>query len=195
MTIVGIGQRSTRQRLGREGLHRAATLASGAEVTGAPALSSGMVKLYLTRLIPSAAVGSGIFRDRTIGDIALGVDSKDLLLAQFLEKIAQAQNDDLVADDKQPPVHVMQSHGVQRTAQTEDDVTPALPARGAMIELAQMANGLGLSRIVLLDAPVGQAIEDAKFSLAQPLVDFDGRTDGSQGSFTRRISAVAWART
>ena len=73
-----------------------------------------------------------IFADAAIDDVARLVDRQDLRLVHLLEDVAQAQHHDLVADDQHPPVGMVEADRVERAAQAQDDVGPALAAGRAV---------------------------------------------------------------
>ena len=121
---------------------------------------------------PAAVAGvEAVLGDRAVRDIAFGVDRQDLLLRHGLEKIAQAEHDDLVADDQHAAAAVVQGDRVERAAQAQDDVAPALAAGRPVVELAEEAAELGLVGMMPLDAGAGEPVEDAELLLAQALVD------------------------
>src|SRR4051812_33158183 len=76
-----------------------------------------------------------------------------------------------MADDQYPSPAMVEADGIERAAQAEDDVAPALARRRTVVELTEQAAELRLIRKFLLDAAPGQAVEHAEFLLAQPFID------------------------
>ena len=109
--------------------------------------------------------------DAAIEHLGLLVDAEDRRLVELLEDVAEAQHDDLVADDQHAPVAIMQVDGVEHRAQAQDHVGPALAAGRAMIEFAEPAAVRGFLGKALADAERGQPVEDPELALAQALVD------------------------
>ena len=62
-------------------------------------------------------------------------------LVELLEDVAEAQHDDLVADDQHAPVAIMEVDRVEHRPQPQDDVGPALAAGRAVVEFAEPACG------------------------------------------------------
>jgi hypothetical protein len=56
----------------------------------------------------------------------------------------------------------VQAHGIERAAQAQDDVAPALAAGRPVIELAEQASELRLLGVVALDAGPRQPVEDRR---------------------------------
>jgi len=59
---------------------------------------------------------------------------------------------------------------LEQAADPEQDVTPALPAGGPVVELAEQLPAPGLVGVCLTDTGPGEAVEPAEVALAQPLV-------------------------
>lgn len=68
---------------------------------------------------------------------------------------------------------MMQRHGVEHTAQPENDVAPAFPTRRTMVELSHARTQLGLLGIPVRNAKAREAIENAKLTLPQSFVGMD----------------------
>ena len=96
-------------------------------------------------------VVEAVFSDRAVRDIAFGINLQDPLLRHVLEKIAQAQHHDLMTHDQDAAAAMVQGDRVERTPEAQDDVTPALAARRAVIELAKELAELGLIGMELLN--------------------------------------------
>ena len=137
-----------------------------------------------------------IFADAAIDDVALLVDRQDLRLVQLLEDVAEAEHDDLVADDQHPPVGMVEADRVERAPQAQDHVGPALAAGRAVVEFAEQGAMLGLLGIFLADAGGGQPVEDAELALAQPLVDDRPLARAATTPPASQIASAVWrART
>ena len=106
-----------------------------------------------------------------VEDLGLAVDRHDLFLGQFLEDVAQAEHDHLVAYDQHALVGILQVDRVERRAQPQDDVGPALPAGRAVVEFAHLSAMRRLARELLADTAPGEPVEDAELALAQALVE------------------------
>ena len=74
------------------------------------------------------------------------------VLGQLLEDVAHAQHDDLVGDDDDALVGIMEVDRVERRAQAQDDVGPALAAGRAVVEFAHLGAVRGFLGILLADA-------------------------------------------
>jgi len=124
------------------------------------------LELAVGIVVPKAILGNGAVRD-----ILAPVDLQDFGFAQALYDVAQAQDHDLVRDDHDAPSAVMQRNGIEQRAKPEDDVDPAFSARRTMIEFSHQRAKFGLFGVKFANARRGQPIQNAKFLLAQPLVD------------------------
>jgi hypothetical protein len=86
-------------------------------------------------MLPDAGV-EAVLSDGAVCDIALSVDRQDLLLRHVLEKIAQAQNDNLMPDDQHAAAAMVERDRIEGTSQAQEDVAPALAAGWPIVELA-----------------------------------------------------------
>ena len=79
--------------------HREPVILSGSAVLGVPSASIGAPWFHRASVgTHSAFVGDEVVGgDAAIEDFGFAVDAEDPLLGQFLEDVAQAQHDDLVA--------------------------------------------------------------------------------------------------
>ncbi len=109
--------------------------------------------------------------DAAVEHVGLLVDGEDLMFVEFLEDVAEAQHDDLVANDQHAPVAIMQVDRVEHRAKAQDHVRPALAARRPVIEFTQQPPVRGFLRELGADAGGGQPVENPELALAQPLVD------------------------
>jgi len=127
-------------------------------------------------------------RDRAVGDVALGVDVQDGLLVHALEHVAAEQHHDLVGHEQHPLTAGVDPDLVQHGPQPLCDIGPGLPARRAVVELAEQGPPLGLLGELRGDAAARQPVEHPELPLPQALVD-DGRqvqTCLLQGDLGRR---------
>ena len=107
--------------------------------------------------------------------------SRIVCLVELLEDVAEAQHDDLVADDQHAPVAIMEVDRVEHRAQAQDHVGPALAARRPVVEFAEPPAVRGFFREALADPERGQPVEDSELALAQALID-----DGPRGAARQR---------
>ena len=110
------------------------------------------------------AVVEAVLSNGAVRNIALGIDLQDLPFCHVLEQVAQAENNDLVTHDQHTAPAMVQRNGVEGTSQAQDDVTPALAARGAVVELPDPRSRLGLVGMAGQDAGLRQTIEDAELA-------------------------------
>ena len=91
------------------------------------------------------------------------------------------------ADDQHAAAGVVQAHRVERAAQPQDHVAPALSTGRAVVELAEQPAELGLMGMAALDAGTGEPVEDAELLLAQPFVDDGWQVLGRSRRLRRSI--------
>ena len=72
--------------------------------------------------------------DAAVRHIGRAVDLEDLLLVHALQQVAEAVDDDLVADDEHAFASILAADGIDHAAQAQDDIAPALAAGRAEIE-------------------------------------------------------------
>src|SRR4051812_21060051 len=72
--------------------------------------------------------------------------------------------------DQHAPPTVMEADRIQRAAEPENDVAPALSAGWTVIELPEQPSKFGLIGMKCLDAGSGEAVEDPELLLAKSLV-------------------------
>ena len=58
--------------------------------------------------------------DAAIEDFSLPIDVEDLSLVEFFQDVAEAQHDDLMANDQHAPVAIMKIDRVQRGAEAAE---------------------------------------------------------------------------
>src|SRR5438552_2600798 len=88
--------------------------------------------------LPSAYGIEAIRRHGAIGHVGGAVDLEDAALVEALEQVTKAVHDHLVGDDQHALAAVLARDGLDDAAQAQDHVAPALAARRAEIELADM---------------------------------------------------------
>ena len=72
-----------------------------------------------------------------------------------------------MTDDKHALVGKMQTDRIKNAAKAQDHVAPALPCKGPKEEFAhQLASG-GQFRMALLDAQLGQTVQNPELSLSR----------------------------
>ena len=103
------------------------------------------------------------------------VDRQDLRLVQFLENIAHAQHHHLVANDQHPPVGIMKVYRIERRAEAQNDIRPALAARRPVVKFPEPGAMPRFFGIALANPQSGETVEHAEFSLAKALVDHRSR--------------------
>ena len=109
----------------------------------------------------------------------------------MFQQVAEAIDDDLVADDQHPFAPVFAGDGVEHAAQAQDDVAPAFAARWAEIKFTDVLALFVQFRVLAGDAVHGQAVENAEFLFAQALVGHHGgeavRIDARQHGLCRLL--------
>jgi hypothetical protein len=131
------------------------------------------------------AVVEVVLGDGAVRHVALGVDLQDLLFGHVLEKVAKAQDNHLMSHNQHPATTMVKRNGIERTAQAQDHVAPALPTGRSVVELAEKLAELGLVGMKLLDARAGEAVEDAELLLAQAFIDDKAVARGADTSAVR----------
>src|ERR671932_2818599 len=76
-----------------------------------------------------------------------------------------------MADDEHTFTAVLACQRVDHTAQSQNDVAPALPPGRWVIELAEPCSELSLLRIPGFDTPASEPIQNPELLLSQTLVD------------------------
>ncbi len=116
-----------------------------------------------------------IFADPAIHDVRLLVDREDLRFVQFLENIAEAENDDLMADHQDPSITIMKVDGIEHRSKPKDDIGPALAAGRPVIEFAKAPAVRGFVGKSLLDSKAGQSIKNSKLALTKAFINYGAR--------------------
>ena len=177
----------------------AATLASGFDVTGAPASSSGATKLNSSRSsLPRGTSGSSYTYDVT-EQFATSFSRSILRISVFghvLEQVTHAENDDRMADEEHTLAAVLARYHLGCAAQPENHVAPALTTRRTMIEFAEQFAEFRLVGVIGFDADSRESVENPEFLFPKSLVYDEGELcrAGSPADFAT-ISAVCRART
>lgn len=109
--------------------------------------------------------------DRTVGDFVLAVDSQDLLFGHVLEQVAHAEDDYGMPHQKNALAAVFTRNHFRCAAKAQNHVAPALSPRRTVVEFAEEAAVFGLVGVIGIDADLGEAVENAEFLFAQPLID------------------------
>jgi hypothetical protein len=78
---------------------------------------------------------------------------------------------------------MVQGDGVEGAPQAQNDITPALTTRWAMVELPQEAPELRLLGVELFDPCAGEPIQDPELLLPQPFVNNEGVLLGANATF------------
>ena len=113
-----------------------------------------------------------IGRHCAVGYISLAIDTENLLLIHVFDQVTHAIHDDLMGHHHQhPSAGVLTRDRLEQSPQAKNLVTPAFASQGSKIKLSRMNSLLVEIRILLLDAKLGQAIENAEFLFAQTLVE------------------------
>ena len=109
----------------------------------------------------------------------------------MLEDVSHAQHHDSVADDQHPLATVLARDHLGGAAQAENDVAPALPAGGTVVELSQQSAEFRLVGKLLFDANGGESIKNSKLLFAKPLIHDQGiRILAHAGGFHHQTGTV-----
>ena len=114
-------------------------------------------------------------------------------LVEVVEQVAPDDDDDLVGDQQHPLVEVFACQRVAQRADPQGDIHPALPAGGAVVELAEPPSALGLEGLARSTPAVVEQVEHAELAFAQSLVGVDRQIE--PGLTRAAMSAVCTART
>ena len=109
--------------------------------------------------------------DRAVRDFVGAVYGQNLVFRQSFDYVPHTQDDDGVCYNEDALAMILAAQHLEGASQSENHVTPALPAGGAVVELAQGGTKPRLFREALEDAVSGESVEDTELLLPKSLID------------------------